>query len=158
MSLPQISKEQIAVVFQDMVQFKPCRRFKETAIENPFGVSAREKGRNGETQFVEKVCARQLGGDAGAAFGQHVFVTTLAQCAQRPDEVNTVVTGHDHVGHLSGAGSVVDRGRGTQACEQGRVGRPAQGCGMSVEGADTVDTCDHVQAYSRALTVALSRP
>ena len=85
-------------------------------------------------------------------------MTTLAQRAQRLDEVNTVVAGHDHVGHLSGAGSVVDRGRGTQACEQGLVGRPAQGCGMSVEGADTVDTCDHVQAYPRALTVAAEPP
>ena len=38
-------------------------------------------------------------------------------------------------------------GPGTQSCEQGLVGRSAQGPGVSVEGAGCVETGDHVQAY-----------
>ncbi len=41
-SLPPVSQEQIAVGLEDVVQFKPCRWLKQAAIEDPFGVSARE--------------------------------------------------------------------------------------------------------------------
>ncbi len=124
MSLPQISKEQIAVGLQDVVQFKPCRWFKQTAIENPFGVSAREEGRNSETQFVEEVCARQSArtcDDGNGRYRRHRPTQPLVA-------VGAVKTGRAVAFGSHGRGPDEDHiGQGTQACEQGLVGRPAQG-------------------------------
>jgi hypothetical protein len=101
-----VPNEEVTVGCQNLAQLEPCRQLEPLAVEDPLGISTHQEWRHGEAQLVKEVGTRQLRGHPGPPFGQHVGVTELSKRAHSAHEIDTVVAGHDHVGHLGGADSV----------------------------------------------------